>query len=163
MPFLPPLFTAACHTGARLSELTRSEADDWDFAGRVVLIREKKRSRLGVTYCRVPMSDRLAATMRTWFGRHHPGGRLAFCGHPDAPPNSQHLTQNLDKFTRTSEWRVPRGWHTFRHSFASNLARAGVDERVVDELMGYQTEEMTKRYRHFLPGQRADAVRKLLG
>ena len=54
-----------------------------------------------------------------------------------------------------------RGYHTLRHSFASNLARAGVDERVVDELMGHQTEEMRRRYRHFFPEQRRDAVARL--
>jgi len=50
------------------------------------------------------------------------------------------------------------GFHTYRHSFASNLAAAGVDQRLIDEFMGHQTEAMRKRYRHLLPDQRQQAV-----
>lgn len=50
------------------------------------------------------------------------------------------------------------GFHTYRHSFASNLAAAGVDQRVVDEFMGHQTEAMRKRYRHLFPRDRRAAI-----
>lgn len=30
----------------------------------------------------------------------------------------------------------------------SNLARAGVDDRIIDHSMGHQTEEMRRRYQH---------------
>lgn len=67
-------------------------------------------------------------------------------------------------FTKTiagTRWEVIKGFHVLRHSFASNLARKGEDQRVIDELMGHQTEEMRKRYRHLFPEQRENAVRKL--
>ncbi len=50
------------------------------------------------------------------------------------------------------------GFHTYRHSFASNLAAAGVDQRVIDEWMGHQTEAMRKRYRHWFPASRRAAI-----
>jgi integrase len=50
------------------------------------------------------------------------------------------------------------GFHTYRHSFASNLACLGVDQRIIDEFMGHQTEEMRKRYRHLFPKQRRPAI-----
>ncbi len=37
------------------------------------------------------------------------------------------------------------GFHTYRHSFASNLAARGLDQRIIDEFMGHQTEAMRKR------------------
>ena len=46
------------------------------------------------------------------------------------------------------EEMVQVGFHTYRHSFASNLAARGVDQRIIDEWMGHQTEAMRKRYRH---------------
>jgi hypothetical protein len=49
---------------------------------------------------------------------------------------------------RNSKWKVLRGYHVFRHSLASNLAREGIDQRTIDDLVGHQTEEMRKRYRH---------------
>ncbi|MBY0459079.1 MAG: site-specific integrase, partial [Gemmataceae bacterium] len=62
-----------------------------------------------------------------------------------------------------SKWHVLRGYHAFRHSFASNLAAAGVDQRVIDELMGHTTVEMQKRYRHLFPDQRRQAVLAVFG
>lgn len=50
------------------------------------------------------------------------------------------------------------GFHTYRHSFASNLAAAGVDQRIIDEFMGHQTEAMRKRYRHLFPKHRRSAI-----
>src|SRR5207237_3104330 len=50
------------------------------------------------------------------------------------------------------------GFHTYRHSFASNLAALGVDQRIIDEWMGHQTEAMRKRYRHLFPKSRRSAI-----
>ena len=54
--------------------------------------------------------------------------------------------------------RFKIGFHTYRHSFASNLAAAGVDQRVIDEFMGHQTEAMRRRYRHLYPKARRSAI-----
>jgi integrase len=50
------------------------------------------------------------------------------------------------------------GFHTYRHSFASNLASKGVDQRVIDEFLGHTTEAMRKRYRHLFPKDRRSAI-----
>jgi integrase len=55
-----------------------------------------------------------------------------------------------------------RGFHTFRHSFASNLAGAGVDQRIIDERMGHITEEMLRRCRHLVPDVLRGAIARLL-
>lgn len=62
-----------------------------------------------------------------------------------------------------SKWSVVRGFHVFRHSFASNMAREGVAQAVIDSCMGHQTEEMRKRYRHLFPQEREKAVRSVFG
>ena len=49
------------------------------------------------------------------------------------------------------------------HSFASNCAAAGVDQRVIDEWMGHQTEEMVRRYRHLFPSQQRQAINLVFG
>ena len=71
-----------------------------------------------------------------------------------------------DHFRRTldgSRWEKIKGFHVFRHSFASNLAAAGVDQRIIDEWMGHQTEEMRKRYRHLFPDQQREAIESVFG
>jgi len=163
VPFFVPLVTAAAHTGARVSELMRSRLEDWHWEDGTVVLREKKRSQKGDTLRRVNLSPRLTATMKAWFSEGHPGGQLAFCREPDVRLKGKNLRNVFDRFIGQAKWKVIRGYHVFRHSFASNLALAKVDERVVDELMGHQTEEMRKRYRHFFPEQRHDAVARLFG
>jgi integrase len=56
-----------------------------------------------------------------------------------------------------------RGWfkvglHTYRHSFASNLAARGVDQRIIDEFVGHSTEAMRRRYRHLFPASKKAAI-----
>ena len=50
------------------------------------------------------------------------------------------------------------GFHTYRHSFAGNLAATGVDQRVIDEFMGHTTDEMRNRYRHCFPKSQRSAI-----
>ena len=78
-PFIYPMFVFAAHTGARRSEILRSQVDDFDFQSSTVLIREKKRNHdKSLTYRRVQISDLLEQTMKEWFAQH-PGGQFTIC------------------------------------------------------------------------------------
>ena len=125
-PFIYPMFVFVAHTGARRSELLRSQIDDFDFEARIIKIREKKRSRKNaITYRHVPMTSLLQTTMQTWF-ESHPGGNHTLCLHDsadDAPVLPLTVDQAVDHFKRTisdTTWKRVKGFHVFRHSFASN-------------------------------------------
>ncbi len=171
--FIYPMFVFVAHTGARRSEILRAQIDDFDFRSNTVLIREKKRSHdKSLSYRRVRMSELLASTMQDWFAKH-PGGQHAICepvkiirGKTREIGVPLTRTEAHDHFKRTltkSKWDKIRGFHVFRHSFASNLAAAGVDQRIIDEWMGHQTDEMRKRYRHLLPDQQQTAIDLVFG
>jgi integrase len=49
-------------------------------------------------------------------------------------------------------------FHDLRHSAASALARAGVAERQIQEILGHKTAQMTKRYSHLRPSDLREAV-----
>lgn len=70
-----------------------------------------------------------------------------------------HFKQTL----KGSEWAVIRGLHALRHSFISALASSGVDQRIIDEVVGHQSEEQRRRYRHLYPATIKDAVRGVFG
>jgi integrase len=87
---------------------------------------------------------------------------------PRGKPGILPLTRNEahDHFQRTlagSKWAVLKGWHTLRHSFVSCLAAAGVDQRIIDEFVGHQTEEQRRRYRHLLPDVKQKALDGVFG
>ena len=172
-PFIYPMFVFAAHTGARRSEILRSQVDDFDFQSRTVQIREKKRDHSkSLTYRRVQMSDLLVDVMQEWFSQH-PGGQFTICEPVQIMRGKTRevgvpLTRSEahDHFKRTlanSKWAGLRGFHVFRHSFASNLAAAGVDQRIIDKWMGHQSEEMRKRYQHLFPDQQRQAIDSVFG
>jgi integrase len=70
-----------------------------------------------------------------------------------------HFKQTL----KGSEWAVIHGLHSLRHSFISALASSGVDQRIIDEVVGHQSEEQRRRYRHLYPATIRDAVRGVFG
>ena len=167
-PFVYPMFCFAAHTGARRSEMLRCRVTDVDFEGKKILIREKKRGRGCRTTRHVPLSPFLAEVLRQWFASH-PGGTEIFCQQlfisrskaKRVNPSVATRNEVHDHFHRAlqgSKWTKLRGWHIFRHSFASNCAARGVDQRLIDAWMGHQTDEMRKRYRHLFPNQEQAAI-----
>ncbi len=172
-PFIYPLLVFVAHTGVRVSEALRSQIDDIDFNAGRILIREKKRSRIrAITFRQVEMTSTLKAVLKAWLAIH-PGTTFTFAkgedlnrgreNHETIIPIDKHVARKHFKLTfRGSKWGKLRGYHIFRHSFASNLASVGVDQRIIDEWLGHQTDEMRKRYRHLLPEVRRQAIEKLL-
>ncbi len=168
-PFIYPMFVFAAHTGARRSEMMRSEIEDIDFEGQTALIRERKRVRGKRSTRRVPVSPMLADVLREWFERH-PGGKFTFCLAPRVGGNvkgqevgiqlrEDHVYTHFKETLAGSKWEKLRGWHAFRHSFCSNCAAKGIDQRLINAWVGHQTEEMVRRYRHLIPNQQQEAIR----
>lgn len=166
--FIFPMMMTAAHTGARRSELMRAKIDDFDLVSETVQVHEKKRVRGRTTNRVVPISKPLASALHDWF-QNHPGGQSAFCLAPGAErlrrknetPCELTVGEAEHHFKQTfsrSKWEKIRGWHTFRHSFASNCAATGIDQRMINEWMGHQTEAMVRRYRHLFPDQQQNAV-----
>ncbi len=56
-----------------------------------------------------------------------------------------------------------KSWDVFRHSFISAMASKGVDQRMIDELVGHSTEEQRSRYRHLYPDVKQEAMRQVSG
>jgi integrase len=72
--WLYPFLVAATHTGARRSELFRARIQDLDFEAKLVLLREKKRSREKETHRPVDMTPFVASVLKRYFATTHPGG-----------------------------------------------------------------------------------------
>ncbi|WP_020476154.1 tyrosine-type recombinase/integrase [Zavarzinella formosa] len=198
--FVHPLAVFAAHTGARRSEIIRVKVEDVDFAGKSVVIHEKKRSKAKRTHRRVPLTPTLEAVLREWLAIH-PGGPWLFChagevarskkrskttGHQSegkrksslkgrmstvckrgavaaAPLSPKESYDHMKRALRGTKWEVLRGLHIFRHSFCSNLAMKGVDQRMIDEFVGHQSPEQVKRYRHLAPSSKAEALKTVFG
>jgi integrase len=152
--------------------LPRVRVDDVDSISGTVLLHEKKPARGWRTIRRVPLSAFVQTVLRDWLAVH-PGEQQLFC-QVEVIRSKTHREEPIavtrdeahDHFRRAlaeSAWGVLRGWHVLRHSFASNCAAAGIDQRVINEWMGHQTEEMVRRYRHLCPEQQRQAIDMVFG
>jgi integrase len=171
--FIYPMFCFAAHTGARRSEVLRARINDVDLEAATVCIHERKRAKEKRTSRRVALTPFLVGVLKEWLAMH-PGGQSLFCHELQVFRSKTKrveygpLTRDEagDHFKRTlagSKWEKLRGWHVFRHSFVSNCAAKNIDQRVIDEWTGHQTEEMRRRYRHLFPHQQQTAIRLVFG
>lgn len=154
-PYVYPALAFCAYTGARRSEMFRCLVDD---VHGTVMIREKKRQQdREITYREVPLHPELESVLVKWI-ETHPGGQFLFCKNGGQPLDDKTSREAFSAVTKNSKWSVLRGYHVLRHSFASNLARHGVDQYKIDEFMGHQTDEMRRRYRHLFPEDRKSAI-----
>jgi integrase len=173
-PWVYPMAAFAAHTGARRSELLRVRAEDVDLKGGTVTIQEKKRRKGLDSTRRVPVSTLLRTALQEYLANRPEGCPLLFCQGPGvvrsrkSRETAEGVTKDeahnhLERALKGSKWEVVRGWHVLRHSFISALANKGVDQRIVQELVGHMTDEMHRRYAHMYPSTKEQAVRSVFG
>jgi len=161
-PWVYPMFCLVAYTGARRSEIVRVLPSDIDLANEVITIREKKRVKKKNSTRRVPLTPFLKEVLADWM-KSRANGRTFFCKPDRREIDPREAHNYFQRALRTSKWCVLKGYHVFRHSFISALASSGVDQRIIDEFVGHQTEEQRRRYRHLYPSTKHEAIKKVFG
>lgn len=167
--FIYPMFSIAAYTGMRRGEIVqRLRWPDVNFNRSFIVARSKKQSRQNEETSReITLHPELADILRAYRARR-PKGQHVICSADTLLPLT--VYQAHDHFRRTlqgTRWerelpsgkkKVIIGFHTFRHSFASNMAMRGVDQRIINRWMGHQTQAMVQRYQHLFPSKLAEAI-----
>ncbi|MEQ8784648.1 MAG: tyrosine-type recombinase/integrase [Pirellulaceae bacterium] len=156
-------------TGMRRGEILKLTWADVDFAGEQITARSRKQSRRQRESARqIDMHPMLQRELLAWRKRRRTGQFVVSAPESLEPLSPNQANRRFRQPLRGTKWCLDKakGWykisfHTYRHSFASNLAAEGVDQRVIDEFMGHQTDAMRKRYRHLFPNRRRDAIARL--
>jgi integrase len=76
------------------------------------------------------------------------------------PFNTDHLERHLHKLCKQAGLRNI-GWHTLRHTFASQLAMKGIPLNAVQALLGHSSVVTTMRYAHLGPSTLRLAIDQL--
>ena len=69
--------------------------------------------------------------------RVHPGGVFTFCKRENEPFKAKDAAEAFRVSVDGSKWEVLHGWHALRHSFCSNCALKGLDQRIIDSWLMY--------------------------
>ncbi|BBM86656.1 tyrosine-type recombinase/integrase [Candidatus Uabimicrobium amorphum] len=148
----------AC-TGMRRGELRKLQWKDIDFTRNLIWISSQKQSRKRKEVKRrVEMTEKLAEKLKEHYETSHKS-KWVFSRKGKQLTNDQ-LYYPFQKLIQGTEFEGV-GFHVFRHSLASNLAAEGIDQRIIDSILGHQTEEMRERYRHLYPQKQQQAISKL--
>jgi integrase len=157
--FLFPLLATCCMTGCRRSEVCRSETDDWKIKDNKLQIRERKRKHKG-SFREITIHQRLRGIVEKYLAEAE-ASRWMFFTTPNVELTAEQATHYFDRLVEGTKWDKIKGFHCFRHSFASNLAAKGTHQAVINGWMGHQTQEMQARYRHLFPQEKLDAMNAL--
>jgi integrase len=140
-------------TGLRKGNVTGLEWSQVDLKRRCAWIhpdQAKARRAIGV-----PLNSDAMLVLRRQLGKHP---RYAFTY------RGRRITQVNTKAWKAALKRAGIGdfrWHDLRHTWASWHAQAGTPQNVLQELGGWETGEMVRRYAHFNVEHLADYAEKL--
>lgn len=156
----------ALHTGLRLNELRMLRWEDVDLAGRSLLVRKSKSGRPRQVWLN---TKALAALQeqREKYGRFEfvfPGGRgmseITRGSWGRNRPRRRKwwttkalltLQARIPKFSEAAPGTAGRGFHLFRHTFASHLAQHGVSLFKISVWLGHSDVKTTQVYAHLSP------------
>lgn len=158
------MILVAVRTGLRQGELLALQWDDVDLVkGMLQVRRAVARGIVGT-----PKSNRARFvslsphTVRGLRAHRHLRGELVFCREDGSMLTKGECRHPLWRACKRAGLRRI-GWHVLRHTFASHLAMRGKPMKVIQELLGHATMEMTMRYAHLAPAVHRDAVAALDG
>ena len=150
--FAYPMFALIAYTGIRRGEMLRLRWLDVDFRRKLITARSLKQSRQRRETSRdIDMHPELKIILEA-YRKNRRLGPYVICPTKTVDPLTKEeanaaFRQSLDgtRWQRqipSGKKKTIIGFHTFRHSFASNLAALGVDQRIIDRWMGHTTEAM---------------------
>jgi integrase len=162
----PILHAVPAYTGMRRGELLRLRWSDIEFDQDALVARSLKQSRQAAeTVRRIDLHPELKQVLLEWRERRRQG-QFVVCDPGSLGMLTSRETSGRFYYPlRGTKWCLDSkkdwfkvGFHTYRHSFASNLAAAGVDARVIDAFLGHQSEPSRRRYLHLFPRSRRSAI-----
>jgi len=128
----------------RIGEALSLTMNDIDLKQRTVKIYHGEKNDIGrVVY----LSNDAAFCLRRWFRYRDLEKRLVFYGKGEAPICYSTARSLFKKYLEEADL-AHRTYtvHCLRHTFASELLNAGMRLEVLQQLLGHQDIEMTRRY-----------------
>lgn len=153
-----PLVLLALNTGLRRGELLRLRWRDLDLTRRVLTVRGED-AKTGQTR-HVPLNSEAVIVVTAWRPASYEANAFVFASSEESTPLA-YIRKAWTAVLKTALVTAFR-FHDLRHTFASNLAMAGVDLNTVRELLGHKSVAMTLRYAHLAPQHKAAAVETLV-
>jgi len=138
------LFLLLLRTGIRIGEALGLTMNDVDLKDRKIHLFEGEKNSMGrVVY----LSNDAVFCLKRWMRRRHLERTFVFYGKGDAPICYSTARMRFVKYLKDAGL-AHKGYtvHCLRHTYASELLNAGMRLEVLQQLMGHQDIEVTRRY-----------------
>jgi len=137
-------------TGIRVSELVGLNVSDVDFKGKVIRVTGK-----GNVERMAPIGQKALDILKDYRNHLHAEKGILnntvgplFLNKSNGRITARSVARMLEKSALESGLTVPVAPHDFRHSFATHMLDAGLDLRVVQEMLGHKQLSTTQKYTH---------------
>ena len=144
----------ALYTGLRQANVTGLEWSQIDIQRRVAWIHpDQAKARKAIA---VPLNDEAVEVIRRQIGKHQ-SRVFTYRGEPVKSVNTRAWTRAL-RLAGIKDFR----WHDLRHTWASWHVQAGTPIYELQELGGWASVEMVRRYAHLAPEHLARAAARIV-
>jgi integrase len=152
---LQDMMLFALSTGLRQANVLKLEWSQVDMARKVCWIHpDQAKARKAI---HVPLNSSAMEVLLRQIGKH-PQRVFTYRGKPSENANTRSWRAAL-KRAGIENFR----WHDLRHTWASWLAQQGTPLNVLQELGGWESETMVKRYAHLAPAQLVEHSERVSG
>jgi len=154
---LRPIIATALCTGMRRGEIMGMRWQDIDLRNRTIFVPHTKNGHSRY----VPISDSLFNVLSNLPG--HKGIDYLFAGEPKIGKKGKHFNDVRTSFENACTLAGIENFrfHDLRHTAASHMAMVGIPLKIIGEVLGHRSIEMTERYAHLSPGVLRNAVNTL--
>ena len=131
-------------TGMRIGEVLNLTMNDVDLKEKKVHLMEGEKNNMGrVVY----LSHDALFALKRWLAMRDSEDSYIFCGHRHAPICYSTARSRFVHYIKKARLEH-KGYtvHCLRHTFASELLNAGMRLEVLQQLLGHQDIEVTRRY-----------------
>ncbi len=140
------IYSLALSTGLRANEIRTLTISDFNFIGHTVSVKPRnEKARRGAT---LPLRQELSEEIRAFTA-----GKLPMTKALNVPTRTADMMQ-VDLMAAGIEYQSDAGFadfHALRHTFGTNLAKAGVTPQISQRLMRHSDPKLTQNlYTHLL-------------
>lgn len=160
----------ALHTGCRLNEVTNIQWRDINLHERLVNIRNKADFKTKTGKIRqVPISDNLYTLLKSLMYDDDnkkivnfiDPDKYLFCNAKGCRYDKNYISRYFKHILRRLNFAEKYHFHCLRHTFITQLIKAGVNINYVKEIAGHSTIGTTMNYIHISTNDLRDAVNKI--
>lgn len=146
-PIIGRIVIFALNTGLRLSEILNIQIKDINYEERYITIRNKADFKTKTGKIRlIPFSEGSERIVSPFKGKS--GDRYLFSFKGSIRLNKDYVSQKFKKYLRIAGLPEKFHFHCLRHTFITNLIKAGAPINFVKELAGHSDIQTTMCYVH---------------